>query len=146
MNELFFILLGIFSLFILLLAGKTLFKVKLCVICVSVSLTWLTLLILYKLLLFENPVILALLMGMSITGIYYLLERKTPGKFHIFRLPLILSLIFIFYLIIKPDTNYLYSSILIIFVWLIFTVLFLFRETKAIHKIAKKIIACCSDW
>ena len=69
------ILFGISISFFLLLGIKSLFKKKLeklCVICASVSLTWIFLLILYFLGKFEDLVVIALLMGGSVVGLYYL--------------------------------------------------------------------------
>ena len=76
MTNLFFVIAAISALFVILLVIKSLAKLKLCVICLSVSVTWLAMLVMYKLGYFENPALLALLMGQSITGIYYLFEKK----------------------------------------------------------------------
>src|SRR3989344_3178232 len=83
--------------FLLLIKGifKKWFKKEFCVICAAVSLTWITLLILSWLEIFNDKTIIALLMGMSILGIFYLVENKVKERLTLFRLPFLLSLILI---------------------------------------------------
>jgi len=80
---LFFLLLGIKE----LLPNKT--KDNLCVLCSAVILTWITLLSMYYAKIFDEKVIIALLMGGTIVGIYYWCSNKIP----FFRLPLFLTLL-----------------------------------------------------
>jgi cbb3-type cytochrome oxidase subunit 1 len=82
------------SLFLLLLKSKL--QVRICAICLAVSLTWAGLLAAYHMGWFGNGLLLGLLMGQSITGIYYLLEKHASEPLLLFRLPLLLSLTYFF--------------------------------------------------
>ncbi len=142
------ILLGISLLFFLLLGIKSIFKKKLeklCVICASVSLTWIFLLILYFLGKFEDLIILALLMGGSVVGLFYLWERKTKKQKLIFRLPVLITFISIAYFIITK--NILISLLVLLFIlWVLFILIYLFKNLKGLNSFAKKIIECCKKW
>lgn len=139
---------AITGLFLVLLIVKTFVKLKFCVLCASISLTWITLLILYWLNLFEDFVLIALLVGNSIVGIYYLVERKTAEKFHIFRLPFFLSLIFVGYILIfTPVIGRLIPTvILLVSLWLIFGFLFLYGHNPKLKSAVSYIINCCKNW
>lgn len=144
MNDFALILFALIGLFSLLLLLKHFSRIKFCVLCVSVSLTWLTLLLLYKLDVFENGILLALLMGQSITGLYYLFEKKAQEKWHLFKFPLNLSLLMIFYLAITGQ--FLIESFsIIVALWILFILLFVYRENDRVQKVAAKIVACCRD-
>ncbi|MBI2672580.1 hypothetical protein HYX16_06620 [Candidatus Woesearchaeota archaeon] len=83
----YYILLSIFVLYILFVFLKDgIYKVtkqKICALCAAVSLTWLTLLALnffgYKI----DSLILAILMGESVTGIAYLLDKRIKNKLYL---------------------------------------------------------------
>jgi len=62
------ILAGITALFFILLFIKSFTKKKFCVICVSVSLTWITLLILYFLNIFTDKLIIGILIYFILGG------------------------------------------------------------------------------
>ncbi|OIO18820.1 MAG: hypothetical protein AUJ23_02985 [Candidatus Magasanikbacteria bacterium CG1_02_32_51] len=147
-NEILIIILSITTLFIVLLLLKRLFGLKFCVLCVSVSLTWLTFLCLYWLGKFPYPILLAILMGQSSLGIYYLLEKRLKEKYHFFRLPFLLTaIVFIFWLLQTIDLIYNWKLILFLLIlWLITILFFVFRENKKIGEIFKQVIACCRDW
>lgn len=142
----FYIFLTITVLFFLLLISKSLLKLKVCVICLSVSITWLAALTLYKLHYFDNPILLALFMGQSITGIYYLLEKKLHEKYHIFRLPALLSLSLGFYALLSPSPDISAILYLVLGLWLLFFGLFTYRKNPKLRTAVDKIIACCKDW
>lgn len=135
------ILTGITALFFLLLALKSIFNVKkACVICLSVTLTWITLLILYFLNLFPDKIIIAILMGHTSLGLYYILEKKVKKRFLLFRLPYLLTSILVVYYILNGFAiNNLYF---ILGLWTLFFAIYLFKN----NKIAKKIIECCKKW
>jgi len=117
---------------------------KLCVLCISVSLTWIILLILFLTNIFADKMIIAILMGHTSLGIFYLWEINVREKFKIFRLPLLLTFIFIIYLVLE---NFEFNSFLIIIgLWLIFFLIYLFRNNKKFSKVAKKLIECCKKW
>ena len=142
-------------LFILLLVkeflGKRL-KKKFCVICASVTLTWLFLLALFLSGKYEDKIILALLMGQTILGIFYLVEKsvtKRGGlkKLKLFRLPFLLTLIFIAYSLLAAPLDFFSGAILIAALWLFFFIVFLFsRNSGKFGKgFIKKLIDCCRN-
>ena len=139
------ILIGISLLFFLILAVKSLIgNKKFCVICISVSLTWITLLVLYFLKIFPDKIIIAILMGHTSLGLFYLWEKKVREKFKIFRLPLLLSFIFIIYSILEIFSFN--SLIFLIILWSLFFIIYLFRTKKGVRKFFNKIIECCKNW
>ncbi len=145
MEFLFYTIVGIVALFFILLILKNIFNwKKLCVLCVSVSLTWLGLLFLYFLKIFQEKIIIAILMGHTSLGLFYLWETNVREKFKIFRLPLLLSFIFIIYIVLE---NFEFNSFLVIIgFWLIFFLSYLFRNNKKFSKFTKKLIECCKKW
>ncbi len=145
MGFLFYTLFGIIALFFILLILKNIFKWKnFCVLCVSISLTWIILLILYFLKIFQDKIIISILMGHTSLGLFYFWEKKVGEKFKIFRLPLLLSFIFIIYTIIA---NFEFNSLLFILgAWAVFFLIYLFRSNKGFNKFTKKLIECCKKW
>ena len=130
------ILAGITALFFILLFIKSFTKKKFCVICVSVSLTWITLLILYFLNIFTDKLIIGILMGGTSVGLFYMLYEKIG----IFKLPFLLTLISMIYFILGGfviSTLYLIAGL-----WLLFILIYLFK----FNKLAKKLIECCKKW
>ncbi|MEK6812122.1 MAG: hypothetical protein AABX76_01040, partial [Nanoarchaeota archaeon] len=82
------ILTGISALFFMLLALKNLFNIKkVCIICASVSLTWIVLLTFYLLKIFTDKTIIAILMGQTSLALFYIWEKKVKNKVRLFRLP-----------------------------------------------------------
>lgn len=86
--------------FFLAILTHTAFRIRLCAICVSVAVSWLGLLILYKLDKFQDPVLLALLMGQTIAGLFYTLKDRVPKELRIFTLPFFLTFTTVFYALI----------------------------------------------
>jgi hypothetical protein len=133
-------LIGITSLFLVLLILKSLFKGKFCAICVAISLTWISLLILYFLNIFSDKLIIAILMGMTALGIYYTVEKKVKSELTVFRLPFLLTLIFIIYSVLE---SFILNSIIVIAViWIIFFLIYLSKN----NKLVKKLVECCKKW
>lgn len=146
MAEINFVILGIIILFFILLAIKGILgKNKLnnfCIICASISLTWIILLVLYLSGLFDNILIISLLMGMSVTGVYYLVESKIGkmNKLKIFRLPFILALIIAAYYILTLEK--IFNSILIVAgLWLFFFLVYFYNHSK----FTKRLLECCKE-
>ncbi len=140
------VLLGIAILFVGLLIIKSMSKWQFCVICTSVSFTWMTLLALYWLGLFDQPVIIAVLMGQSIVGFYYFLEKKTREELHIFRLPLLLTLTLVAFMALGVTTDLIQGLNLLAALWVVLTLLFLYRRNPRVRIVVDRIIACCKDW
>lgn len=139
-------LLMIVVLFFLLLIVKKITEWKFCVICTSVSLTWMTLLILFWLGMFGQPVIIAVLMGQTIVGLYYFLEHKTEESLHIFRLPLLLTLTLAAFVLLDVTINLAYSLSLLILLWIFLFLLYSYRQNPKTKIVVDRIIACCKDW
>ena len=135
------ILIGITGLFFLLLILKNILSIKkACAICLSVTLTWISLLVLYFLNIFADKIIIAILMGHTSLGIFYILEKKVKKGFLLFRLPYLLTSITLIYYILR---GFVISSLyLILGLWILFFIIYLFKFNKLI----KKITACCRKW
>lgn len=150
MNTILYILITISILFFLLLILKTLVSDKLkknaCVVCGAISLTWIVLLILYKLNLFSNNIIIAILLGQSILGIFYFLDSKVYERFKIFRLPFLLTLIILAYSIIVIPEDIIKDIIFLLVLWLIFILIYYYRNNNKFNTLAKKLIECCRNW
>ncbi len=142
---LFSIFATIVILFVSLLGLKKHLPFKLCAICVSISLTWVSLLVLYRLSVFNDPVILALLMGGSVVGIYYAVEKRVPTELTVFRLPFLLSSLLIAYMIITLIIN-LPAISLIATVWIVMIFAYAYRNKAGVNQIVKNVIQCCAKW
>lgn len=148
MSGVFYIFSAIIAVFFFLLIAKELLarKARLCLICASISITWVTLLMLYKKGYFDNVVILSMLMGQSIVGIFYLMEKKTSEKFHLFKVPFLLTLTLAFYSLIVFPTDFMRVFMLLAAFWSVLTVLFLYRNNRKAGVFIKKLIECCRRW
>ncbi|MBC8500767.1 MAG: hypothetical protein H8D38_03310 [DPANN group archaeon] len=150
MTNIFFILISITVLFFVLLFLKELLsrrlKEKFCVICAAVSLTWITLLILYWMDIFNNQIILALLIGESTVGIFYLVDARVKDKLKMFRLPFLLTLIVIGYSLIVVPEDIVKTVIFLLVLWLIFSIIYLYSNNRKINYFVKKLLECCKRW
>ncbi len=146
LNDPLFIFGAISSLFLAGLVVQALFSVRFCALCASVSGTWIPLLLLYKLGLFKGTAALGILMGCSVVGVYYLVEKKTPEKLHLFRLPFFLSLTAgVFALLgLFPSPGRLLVFLLLL--WILFGLIYGWREQRGIGQIAQRLIKCCKNW
>ena len=135
------IFIGITLLFFLILALKNILNLKkICVICFSITLMWITLLTLYFLDIFTDKIIIAILMGHTSLGLFYILEKKIKKNFLLFRLPYLLTSISLVYFMLNGFiTSILYF---ILGLWLLFTLIYLLK----FNKLTKKIIECCKKW
>jgi hypothetical protein len=132
--------------FVVLLIIKNLAKIKFCVACVTISSTWLALLFLKSIGISIDPLIIAILMGQSIVGVYYLLDKKLPEIWLVFRWPYLISSTVLVYLIIGSADQIGKIAVLIVGLWLIFAFIFLFRRFPGLKIMADKLVACCRDW
>lgn len=154
MNNLFYIFAAITLLFFILLFLKTIIrksrKFEFCVICASISLTWISLLILFYLGFYKDAILIALLMGGSIVGVFYFLEslvEKTKKKqLKLFKLPFLLTLIFVAYLIISPSSLDVLVIVFLGILWMLFLLVFLYKKNKRLKRITNKLIECCKRW
>jgi hypothetical protein len=150
MENIFLTILGISLLFFILLAIKELFskriKEKFCVICTAVVITWISLLLLYWVGLFSNKIIIALLVGHTSLGIFYLLEKKAKEKLRLFRLPFLLTLVVLAYSLLEGFSYGIKTWIFLLILWLIFYFIYLLRTRKSMKAFFKKIVECCKKW
>lgn len=144
LEEIEIIFLAIVVLFFVLLAIKEKISKRFCVICASISLTWIVFLILYRLEYFNNALILGILIGESVTGIYYLVEKNVKEDLHVFRLPFLLSLTLAAYLLLASTVT-MYLIIFLLSLWALFMIMYIYRRGAAGH-LVKKIIECCKNW
>ncbi len=128
--------------FALVLGAKRFVKRDLCALCLSVSLTWVGLLILQKVGLFGNTVLLALLMGQSVTGIFYMLKDRVPKVLRIFTLPFFLSLTAVAYVLITSD-YIIWTFLLLTAVWIAGWVIFAVRDDPGAQPLATVVMNCC---
>ena len=140
----FYIFLAISLIFIASLIVKNLVNKAFCSLCVAVASVWLVLLFLYKADRFSDEILLALLVGQSITGIFYLAYRKLPKSLRIFSLPFFLSLTAVLYMLITADIQ-LAVFILLLVLWLAAWIIFTYRNDPAKKAVAKILAKCCED-
>lgn len=138
------VLLLITALFVVGLLARNLLIRQLCAICFGISASWLVLLTLYKLSRFDNPLLLALLMGQSITGIFYLLRRRLAESLRAFTLPFFLSLTVLAYWLVGGRVAVLPVFGFLLLVWIVAYVLFTTSSDKG-NKVAQAVITCCGD-
>ena len=138
---LFYVLLGITALFFLILLAKSMLKnKKICAICLSVTLMWIVLLSFYLTEIFADKIIIGILMGQTSLGLFYLFNEKLS----VFKLPFILSLIALIYFVLeKIELSVIYF---LISLWVIFTLVYLFKSNKNLLGFTNKLIECCRKW
>lgn len=139
------VLIGITVLFAILIALRSIFPLKVCALCGSVFLTWISLLVLGYLG-YEIPMVfVGILMGGSVTGVVYLLEQKIPARYKLFKLPLYLTLISLAYFILE-QTIVVEVAVVFLILWLLMALVYSYRNSKRLKKIGQKIIECCKNW
>jgi hypothetical protein len=144
MSPLFTPLFLIACLFLLMLLVKRITGWGLCAICAAVSTTWIILLVLFWAGRFPHPVIIGVLMGQSTIGVYYLLERKVEKRFHLFRLPFLLTATLGVVAALGEFESG--AAWLVAAVWLLFFGVHFLHNSAWGKRIAEHIIACCKNW
>jgi len=137
------VVLVIVSIFFLLLLVKNIFKLDFCVICSAFTLTWISLIILGYFGYFQDRVLIALLMGHTSLGLFYLFEEKAKRDVKILRLPVLLTLMMSAYAVVF-DFNVDFSAyILLLVLWILFGFVYVFKNNSKIRVFANKLIECC---
>lgn len=139
-------LLLITGLFSAALVVKKFLHLRLCAICAAVSGSWITLLLLRVMDVAIDPVLLSLLIGQSVVGVYYLVEKQVSEGWHLFRLPFLLSLTLLGYTVVAPSLALWSAYGYIALLWLVFITLFGYRRSPKLAKMAANIIECCKNW
>ena len=138
-------LLAIIVVFVLLLFAKKLAGIKFCVLCVSVGLTWIGIFILVKLSRFQDLTLLALLLGESVTGIFYFTQRRVARALRIFTLPFFLSLTVLAYYLVNPLTSIFVILILLFGLWVVAWIVFIYRNDPGKRPLADNVMDCCNE-
>ena len=84
-------------------------------------------------------------MGLSVLGVFYLWEEKVRKEFTFFRLPVLLTLVLIAYYLLTFE-NIIGEVILIVVLWLVFGIVFAYKNNKSLKRIVDKIVECCKKW
>lgn len=140
----FYIFLAITIVFIASLVIKNFLKKPFCSLCVAVASSWIILLFLYKTNRFSDQVLLGLLVGQSITGIFYLAYRRMPKALRIFSLPFVLSLTALLYMLITGDIQLAPLALLAV-LWMVSWIIFTYINDPGKKNIAKILAKCCED-
>ncbi len=133
--------LGFFSLF--LVAKRTIGK-EFCVLCASVTATWVVLLIGVIINLWADKMVIGVLMGTSLTGAYYFLESKVDKEKFVFKLPFFITGLAMIFSIVSDSVPYLWAVVIVL--WMISVVLYLYRSDKKIKSLFYTIVECCKKW
>ncbi|MBI2668802.1 hypothetical protein HYX14_03085 [Candidatus Woesearchaeota archaeon] len=144
MDQLTLVLLLIIGLFLILLMLKNILKKEFCVLCAASLLTWLILLGFFYLKKWDNITLIAILLGSSILGIFYLVEANVPEHYRLFRLPFYLTLFLLAAALVRIIS--ISALFTIIIIWVIFLILFLYRRNPNVNAFVQKAIACCKRW
>ena len=135
---------GIVIGFALLLVFKKITSLRFCVACVSIAGAWVLLLVLYWFGIFDNLILLALLMGQSIVGVYYLLEKRLPQRYQVFRMPFLLSATFVAYTTLAGLE---FPALwLLVSLWIASGLLYFYRHHPKLKSTVDHLLACCRDW
>jgi hypothetical protein len=145
MMDIVFILLAITVLFALLIGLRSLFNLKICALCGAVSATWIALLVMFYVGVFNNPIILGILMGGSVVGAMYLLEQKLPERFQIFKLPFFLTFVSVAYFVLLQSFAF-EVAIIPALLWVCMGAIYAGRNIDALKTLGRKIIECCKNW
>lgn len=131
-------------LFAVILTVKKAASLRVCVLCATILLGWLALFILYRMGRFQDAILLALLMGQSITGIYYYTEKRVTSTLRIFTLPFFLSLTALFYFAITLSLAITVWWVLL-GLWIAAYVIFTWRNDPGKQAVAGAVMRCCED-
>src|SRR3989338_7341313 len=146
MIEVFFVFLFVTFFFFFLLFLKSLLKKEYCVICTSFNLTWIFLIFLYWFGYFDDLILLAILIGMTILGIYYTFEEKVGKPLLVFRLPFLLSLVTLFYSLLSFSYSLFPVFLLLAILWAMFVIVFFYQNNRALKDFTHRLIECCKRW
>lgn len=134
------------ALFLSALLVQSVGRIKFCAACVAISLTWVALLTARALGLAVNPLWIGVLMGESIVGLYYLLEKRVPAEWQLFRWPYLITLTVLVYLAVGVRDGAALAIASLALLWIMFGGIYAYQRYPLIKKVAARLIACCRDW
>lgn len=137
---------ALIGIFFVLLAAKHVLKKEFCVLCASVSLTWLGFLMAYKLGRWMDPTPILVLMGGSVVGIYYLLDRRVRALWHVFRLPFFLTLVLAVLAVFYPVRVLVTPALLTAGAWFFMSFIYFLRHIPGVKSFFKQLLECCRNW
>lgn len=140
----FIVLATFWFLFLVLLKSKL--SWKFCAVCVAISSIWLALLIMRFAGKTVDPLLIAVLMGESVVGFYYFLEKRVPTAWQIFRWPYLITATIAVYVIIGTRDGIVSVVSWLGLIWVVFGLVYAIRSQPVFKKIAERLIACCRDW
>ena len=132
-------------LFVLLLLAKKVTGIRFCVLCVSVALTWVGIFILVKINHVHDLTLLALLLGESVTGIFYFTQSWVAKDLRIFSLPFFLTLTTLAYYLVNPINRILPILVLLFGLWLAAWLVFIYRNDPGKKPLAESVLDCCNE-
>lgn len=139
------VLLVITLIFLSVLCLKKILSIKACALCGGIALTWVGLLLLYKTGIFHDVVLLSLLMGQSVTGIYYAVDKRVIPALRIFTLPFFLTLTVIFYVSIAGVKSIMPTLLVLLGLWVAALIVFTYRNDPGKKSITNAVMNCCED-
>ena len=90
-------------------------------------------------------VLIGLMMGLTILGLFYTWERNVKKQATIFRLPLLLTLVLIGYYLLTFE-NLIKEAVLLAILWVLFGIFYLYRNNRNLKGFIDKIVECCKKW
>lgn len=151
MNDLLYPLIGLITVFIIIIIvrkvlEKTMPIVKSwCAICLANTFTWIALFIMYQFGFYTNLTLIALMMGLTILGLYYTIEKVVSKSLLLFRLPFLLTIIAMGHTILAKSVDF-QATLLVGGVWIIFTLLYAYRQSPLLQTTITKLVECCKKW
>jgi len=145
MTYLTLVLISVPIFFSIILLLRSFFSFQICALCSATAVTWLALLVMHYYEYTSDPILIGMLLGGSVVGSMYLLEEKVPEQYHVFRLPFLLSFISFGYWLLDGIVPWL-SILILLIIWLIASVLFIWRNTILLKPFVQEIINCCKNW
>lgn len=131
--------------FLVIIGIKKVLTIKACALCGSILLTWVGLLFLYRTDYFQDSVLLGLLMGQSVTGIYYAVRERVMPALRIFTLPFFLTLTMVFYTAIVGTKSILPSLVVLLVLWICAYVVFAYRNDPGKKSLSDAVMNCCEN-
>lgn len=146
MNSLDFIIIMTTAFFALGIVVQSLTRLKFCAVCVAISLSWVTLLTMKLGGFAVSPTIIGILMGESVVGMYFFLEKRVPEALQLFRWPYLITATVVVLWVAGEQRGGKRALLLLLFIWITYVLIFMFRNNIYFKKITERLLACCRDW